>query len=295
MFPVNNYRSSRNSYQIKPTDTNLQQVATNMGLDYNQLAEANPAISSVSTGQFINLPSIASPMPRVPSPTTPTGGFLPVGKSSIPAPQVSSPVVPSVAPTANDRVSTNGYNPYISPSYNPSNYKAKEFRDIEMNRIANLSLILASAQNPQQLPPSINQRDVYTMGFTPQDMIAAGYKLERGSYVKDPNAELSKSLSTGTPRGGATPFGTNVSGQRLDASGNVWDPKTATRDIYGDRFKQVGAKEWRVINGKRQKVILLGGGKVITEAELRRKRGNNRPAPVREGTPSVTLDLVLGT
>lgn len=36
------------------------------------------------------------------------------------------------------------------------------------------------------------------------------------------------------------PFGSNSQGQRLDAYGNVWDPATAQRDIYGHAFKGSG-------------------------------------------------------
>lgn len=44
----------------------------------------------------------------------------------------------------------------------------------------------------------------------------------------------------------SAPFGVNAAGQRLDASGNVWDPKTAKRDIYGGAFVQPGSKEARM-------------------------------------------------
>jgi hypothetical protein len=65
----------------------------------------------------------------------------------------------------------------------------------------------------------------------------------------------------GTVQQGATPFGTNAFGQRLDASGNVWDPATATRDIYGGRFIQVGEKRWERVNGKLRQVVYGKGGK----------------------------------
>jgi hypothetical protein len=60
---------------------------------------------------------------------------------------------------------------------------------------------------------------------------------------------------------GATPFGTNSFGERLDASGNVWDPTTATTDIYGGKFIQPGETRWeRNKNGRMIKVQYGKGG-----------------------------------
>lgn len=63
------------------------------------------------------------------------------------------------------------------------------------------------------------------------------------------------------PSQGAAPFGVNSYGQRLDAGGNLWDPATATKDIYGRQFIQPGEKRWeRNANGRLVKVEYQQGG-----------------------------------
>jgi hypothetical protein len=72
---------------------------------------------------------------------------------------------------------------------------------------------------------------------------------------------------TGAVQQGATPFGTNAYGERLDASGNVWSPDTATKDIYGGEFIQAGAVRWeRNKKGRLIKVQYGKGGKKRTVA-----------------------------
>lgn len=67
---------------------------------------------------------------------------------------------------------------------------------------------------------------------------------------------------SGEVKYGTTPFGVNAAGQRLDASGNVWNPATATTDIYGGKFIQVGEVRWeRNQNGRLVKVQYGPGGK----------------------------------
>ena len=44
---------------------------------------------------------------------------------------------------------------------------------------------------------------------------------------------------------GYAPNGVNAQGQRLDSTGNVWDPKTAQVDIYGDPFVMKGQSSGR--------------------------------------------------
>jgi hypothetical protein len=81
----------------------------------------------------------------------------------------------------------------------------------------------------------------------------------------------------GAVQQGATPFGTNAYGERLDSSGNVWNPDTATTDIYGGKFIQEGAVTWeRNSRGKLIRVKHMGGGKKKIVAGSGR---NERPAP----------------
>ena len=54
--------------------------------------------------------------------------------------------------------------------------------------------------------------------------------------------------------GNAAPYGLNSYGERLTSSGDVWNPTTATTDIYGGRFIQPGETRWERIGGKLKKV-----------------------------------------
>jgi hypothetical protein len=105
-------------------------------------------------------------------------------------------------------------------------------------------------------------------GQTVNKNAGAAGQLQPGTYI-DPG--------TGEVKRGTTPFGTDAAGQRLDASGNVWDPKTATRDIYGGKFIQVGEKRWERNNrgklvkvqygkGGKKKVVSGGGHNTVEEA-----------------------------
>lgn len=111
--------------------------------------------------------------------------------------------------------------------------------------------------------------------------------------------------TTGEVRRGATPFGTNAAGQRLDASGGVWDPKTAKTDIYGGRFIQVGEVRWeRNSKGRLVKVQYgKGGTKKIVQGggsgKKKKKAPSSSSAPAAETEPrigeaSVNLNVAAG-
>jgi hypothetical protein len=51
-----NFFQKGKPYQVTPSDKDLVQIAANNGIDYNTLKAANPSITSVSPGQFVNIP-----------------------------------------------------------------------------------------------------------------------------------------------------------------------------------------------------------------------------------------------
>jgi hypothetical protein len=73
----------------------------------------------------------------------------------------------------------------------------------------------------------------------------------------------------------------NESGQRLNEQGQVvWDPKTATTDVYGERFRQPG--ETRFVrnsqgNLKRQ-VLTKSGWETVKNRKQNRNRNRNQPS-----------------
>jgi hypothetical protein len=79
---------------------------------------------------------------------------------------------------------------------------------------------------------------------------------------KSGNAPGALGTPTRDSQGNYAPNGVNASGERLDSEGNVWDPATAKRDIYGGQFIQVGQVKWeKNRHGRLVKVQYLGGGK----------------------------------
>jgi hypothetical protein len=66
-------------------------------------------------------------------------------------------------------------------------------------------------------------------------------------------------------QGTAAPFGKNAQGQRLDSSGNVWDPEKAERDMYGGKFRYAGETRWsRNKRGRLVKQVLTKGNNWVT-------------------------------
>jgi hypothetical protein len=78
-------------------------------------------------------------------------------------------------------------------------------------------------------------------------------------------------------QGTATPFGENAQGQRLDSSGNVWDPEKAERDMYGGKFRYAGETRFsRNSRGKIVKQMLTKGNKWVTINKRAGKRNKQR-------------------
>jgi len=299
MFPINSNNSSRNSYKVSPQDKDFLTISNNLGVDYKNLLAANPNISSVSTGQFISLPNDLGEKALPPAPNPSFLQNIVSAKQSY-APPPSAPVLNS---GGGDESNKYGLTGGASGEYNQAKITNPLNRAAVIVEQQRLNTIATQLIN-KQYPYSVSMLDAKTLGISPQEFFDAGYTFYRGRYqLKNPNSNIAGSTASGEDliykqqNINGTIVNVTQSGVRYNQDGTVfWDPKTATKDIYGGRFKQVGEKEWRVINGKRQKVILLGGGKVITEEELRRKnRGNNRPVEIRPDAPSTTLDLVLGS
>jgi LysM repeat protein len=104
------------------------------------------------------------------------------------------------------------------------------------------------------------------------------YPFTTGQTIKLPAQQ-----PTAQNQPGAAPFGVNLAGQRLDASGNAWDPSTAKTDIYGGQFIQPGQKKWERINGKLRRVQYEAGGKKTIL-----KGGNKDAAPVGSDPQAVS-------
>lgn len=267
------------NYQVKPGE-DLLKISGNTGVDFQQLLAANPNISSVSTGQFIKLPSAVQNIAKNATPTVqPSTGQPNMGRTqrgnnpnqsspnnynwmsytnqnAIPSPTVSDPRLSTASPQAKSDVQA-----YI-----------------DNVRITNVGQQLATAQSPDQLPQNVSAMDIYKLGYTADQMVAAGYTLQNGQYVK-----------------GNSVLGSGGNGQQqFDANGNP------TTDIYGGQYIQPGTKKWERQNGQLVHVQYLRGGKKRVLANRGLHGRGDEPAPqpapvIRPDTPSTTLDIILGT
>jgi hypothetical protein len=106
------------------------------------------------------------------------------------------------------------------------------------------------------------------------------------------NDILGTTPSEGQVRQGAAPFGTNEQGQRLHASGNVWNPETAQRDIYGGKFRYAGEVQWkRNKAGRLVKQVLTKGNKWVTLNKGAGKRNQKAQQPQQRQEPLATTSF----
>lgn len=272
MFPMP--PSSSNTYQVQPEDRDLLTLAEKLKTDYPTLTGMNPSITSISTGQFIRVPQ---PAPTIPNPygdvpamsmNTNPAAAAPMGPVPPPSP---SPVVPGV-PAHAQPIQGN----YLSNLNSPTSSLRGPHTVTPQNavRLAFLKQNLANATDPSQFPPTLSASDVGLMGYTPAQMIQAGYQLSNGNWVL-PGA-------AGAP-------GTTTSPQ--PTTNNNWMTNPSLHLIQFNK------------NAKNKKSTFVTTEKWARNA-WQRKRGRGghaveiAPEPaaeVRADTPSTTLDLVLGT
>lgn len=261
-----------NPYQVQETDKDLLTLSARLGVPFPTLKNLNPSITSISQGQFINVPKLPSAPPPAPSPSTPYGP--PAG---LPLPQYNAPSlsgIPSVPQTYNTPGSLAA--PYRPPtSQQPTNQPlamATPYISPGAN-VAYLQSALQNAKDPSQLPPSVAPNMVAAAGYTPEQMLAAGYTMQ-GSYWVHSGAGGTSGMGGSTPQ-----------------SGNNWQTNPALRMIVFNR------------NAKNKHSTFTTNLKWAQNAWKRSRRGMSKEAyarfhpgnPVRADTPSTTLDLVLGT
>lgn len=108
----------------------------------------------------------------------------------------------------------------------------------------------------------------------------SGWVMKNGQWTQ--TTQTDTGAITGAQNiGGQTLYKTE-SGARLDQSGNVvWDPATATRDVYGGQFIAEGTTKWeRGKDGKVRRVVWQNGRKQTV-----RGGGGGGSAPVSKPKP----------
>lgn len=265
-------------YQVQETDRDLLTLAEKLKLDYPTLKAANPSITSISPGQFINRPlQQTSPVlsnssmtgveeiqtgsflggnnlaptvntgyyQRTPDPQSLYRAYLPSGYGTM------TPSGQGGVPDPNGAVSPGGANRGPSPIVIQA-YQLK-------NTLANIT-------DPSQLPPSLDPSLVAAAGYTPAKMLEAGYSLQNGKWVRS---------ASGVP--GAQ---TNNNWETNDALRLI----TWKRNAKNKRNRFQTTLKWAKNAWKRKKLAAKGHGR--TEPGV---------VDIRMDTPSTTLDLILGS
>lgn len=281
-----------NSYQVQEQDKDLLTLAARLGVDYQTVKLANPSITSISQGQFINLPAGGPPPP----PKVPAGPPRPPAASALQYSQPAGPPAIGSAPYApgNGSNTYSGPNaPYIpgygftpSQPWEPTTTSTNSFlggggavaNTGQKERVFYNVFRLKNATDPSQLPGSIPATDLTAMGITPSKMLEAGYKLEGGNWILP-------------GRGTAKPAAGAAVGHQ---SANNWETNDAlhmiTYNRYGKNRKSrfVTNLKWAKNAWKRRKLAAKGhrGGVSGIEPGM---------PEVRTDAPSTTLDLILGS
>lgn len=180
----------------------------------------------------------------------------------------------------------------VSSSRSQSTSDEQNMYDAEQARLSNITPMQASGiyAAPEQALLYYMQRGEVnqipsnmadSMGLTSvlQDP-NSGWVMKNGQWTQ--TAQTDTGAITGAQNVGGQTLYKTESGARLDQSGNVvWDPATATRDVYGGQFVAEGTTKWergrdgkvrRVVwqNGRKQTIKRGGGG------------GASQPAPTEQ-------------
>lgn len=267
------------SYQVKPTDTDLNQIATNLGVPLNDLVAANngrrtrpPVGSYISTG---GPKAMRSPTPVErddwggAQAGTQENGFVSFYRGvdtalqNIINNQRNSPVYPAYAQSvanAQNAQRNQAVQQYIQGEKNystPVNPASRVTSQSAVNEARNqqyaanaIMQAVGQYQMTGVLPPSTalpNEVSLETQAaiqYTPEAMQALGYVSDGTKWVK-----------------GTMDVGSGQSAQR-NVNGQIvnWNPQTAQTDVYGGEFVQAGATRWvRDSNGKLSREVASGG------------------------------------
>lgn len=267
MFPLNPQSSNPLSYQVAPEDRDLLTLAEKLKTDYPTLVNLNPSITSISQGQFINIPGQQYNEPIGPNRPpaglqypAPIGPALPPVQGPKPPPTYGSPYIPSVPNHA--QPITNLYPSNLNASGNPGSALANTMTDARAYQLSLTKQGMMNAADPSQWPNLLSTGDVSFMGFTPAQMTAAGFTMKNGNWVKGP-----------TPGAVGQP-----------TTNNNWQTNPSLHLVTFNK------------NAKNRQNRFVTTEKWARNA-WKRKMREQRTAPaveVRSDTPSTTLDLVLG-
>jgi len=230
-----NYQAYQAGYQVKPNDT-FASIAQANNLTPEAIQGANNGmLVPPPKGSYINLPANLDPA---------------IASSNLNGYYAAHGVTPghTVNQTMPSQLGLGGGNSSVY------NQRALQSSVISITQQLSTGVfpvaipfnVLNTMINPQTGQP-LTDAEKAAMGYVANNLT--------GQYEQK---------GTGAQPGVSQPGQINGPGgtpRTVDAQGNPWDAKTATRDIYGDRFIQKGAMRWERIHGKLQHVQYLGNGK----------------------------------
>jgi hypothetical protein len=287
-----------NPYQVTETDKDLLQIAIKQGVSFWQLRKLNPNITSISPGQYINIPTANTPKPYNPFQPAITafqqaGSALKNEFNYFAGAVTKSPYgfttnfadqAYKLNPNLPNPVGGVGNNPYgppapaagTSPASTAWNPVMGGDRNIEGQndtiRLYQLRTTMQNATDPSQLPGTITNADAARLGYSPAQMTQAGYVMKNGSWI---NAAAVSPSGAGAGFQSGNNWQTNPSLYRLQHGRNAKNK----RNQFETNLK------WERNFWRRKKRQAKGIGGPRTEPG----------ADIRPDTPSTTLDLILGS
>lgn len=299
-----------NEYQVQEEDKDLATLATRMNTSYQTLKTLNPYITSISTGQIVNVPFSFGQV-KMPNQAygfgagQPNQGVQqpPIGPQ--PVQQFRGPYVgqgtylPAAipggpGPSLYGQSEKFGKQPSTTPAGTTLGPQLGE------TAAAALTATLSNAKSANDLPAFIPMADFNRTGWTLEQALEAGYILSNGMLVKS-----SAVGGPGAPGGGVL-TAQNAPGVSLEQR---YAANMAVQKQLMESYRWYKGKYVKVGDLVRQGRLNLRTGRTYDQPMRRNAKGKlvpaNRPAAVqtppspletvRPDTPSVTLDLILGT
>ena len=296
MFP------NPNEYQVQNNDKDLMELAARTNTPYQTLKNLNPYINSISQGQVINVPSgfgqttpldIGQKQPLDLNTLAPKPGGAPfmtafqAQQSGYASPGIVPnqyrPVQPGAFPNQTQAMLTPGNKP---PTQNKN---APIYSGMQAAPMALLQQ-LTNAQSADDLPDVVSLADFKKTGMTLEQAFAAGYKLENGMLTLNPAGTAGQQTQqNGTPEQN---FAANMAAQKE----------------LMEKYRYYKGKYVKIKDLVRQGRLDLRTGREYDQPMRRNRHGRlvraDRPQAetpqspletVRPDTPSVTLDLILGS
>lgn len=300
MFPTNNNDpfNQQQEYQVKPQDRDLLTLAANLNVPFKELKAANPDIKSISTGQYIKVPTVIKAKPGTVK--VPTGSFLaggpknPVALGVVPnMPKINPAAIsPQVAPSGNEILAQRqaqqfaGINPYQQGANSFTGAGGTKVNTVELQN--NINQQIQAGQLPQVVPMGTNIINPATgKPVSSAEMVANGYVYN--NYTKQyelggTNSKPTSNNTTTNSNGDTVPAwqqNVNYNGQIMPA----WKAELMYKRQNG--IDTVTSYKDQVKQGIRKRTAAKERADQLARAKAQE--------PLRSDSPSTTLAIRLGS